>query len=148
MKLLKKALVLTVAISIMCLVSCDVLNGIASSETESDGNATSDFKTVEDIEEVAPECFRYLSYVFYTHDEMWYVSRLSDDYKTVSETVSFGKKSTTVYDVLDLKTNTGTDVYDVVEELGLPIGSRTFGMASMVFKTAPTATHSAQTRMP
>ena len=135
MRLFKKMLVFMIVISIMCFTSCDMLNGTASSETESNEKDASALKTVEEIEEADPGCLKYLSYVFYTHNEMWYVSRLSDDYKTVSYTISFNKKSTTIYDILDLKTDTRTDVYDVVKELGLPIESGTFGMISMLFKT-------------
>ena len=123
-----KVMIVILMISLMVLSSCNSNTAISIAET---------VKTYDELVSEYPNMhiLDYGGYIFYADkngDNI--VSKLGDDYNTFVKTEAYPDVEPTKDDFSSIKA--GMSVFEVVQKLGLPVGSHTFGLSTLTFEAA------------
>ena len=92
----------------------------------------SSLKTMQDIRTFNMKQYENSGYIFFTANDKWYVVQSESDGVNIACIEEYQPFEVTVKDFGDLKE--GMNVFQLVEKVGLPVGSATFGMTTMIFE--------------
>ena len=127
---MKKMIAFLLAAVLLLLPACSNPGKVESGKVHV-GMSYADFKEAID----GKECFQYVGYAFYeTENGMIEAAHFDGAYTEVKEVKSFDKAKTNRSTKSFESIREGMTIWEVIEKVGLPYGTETFGMISLAFK--------------